>query len=191
MSTKSSIGWRRTRPAIFDCNSLRRAAVSVRPGAASHRRAQRFRAQAAVHGRKCSRLAAGAAGPLARLDRRGAQDVQDANGRVLLALLGPGPRHGTDGAGSHEPHAGANSARAAGRPRRHHHGRRIERDAVLSGSLGSRSRKSIRASTHGEAACSTLSTIDGPGFGYRADEIDRPLPEPIYAAGTHSEHGPN
>jgi L-alanine-DL-glutamate epimerase-like enolase superfamily enzyme len=27
-----------------------------------------------------------------------------------------------------------------------------------------------------------LSTIEGPGFGYRVDEINRPLPEPIFAA---------
>jgi hypothetical protein len=25
-----------------------------------------------------------------------------------------------------------------------------------------------------------LSTIEGPGFGYRVDEIDRSLPEPIF-----------
>ena len=30
-----------------------------------------------------------------------------------------------------------------------------------------------------------LSTIDGPGFGYRVDEINRPLPEPIFVA--HSQ----
>jgi hypothetical protein len=29
-----------------------------------------------------------------------------------------------------------------------------------------------------------LSTIEGPGFGYRADEINRPLPEPVFAAHT-------
>ena len=32
-----------------------------------------------------------------------------------------------------------------------------------------------------------LSTIDGPGFGYRVEEINRPLPEPIYAAGNPTE----
>jgi hypothetical protein len=29
-----------------------------------------------------------------------------------------------------------------------------------------------------------LSTVEGPGFGYRVDEINRPLPEPIFAAHT-------
>ena len=32
-----------------------------------------------------------------------------------------------------------------------------------------------------------LSTIDGPGFGYRVDEINRPLPEPIFTAGNPTE----
>jgi hypothetical protein len=27
-----------------------------------------------------------------------------------------------------------------------------------------------------------LSSIDGPGFGYRVDEISRPLPEPIFSS---------
>jgi hypothetical protein len=27
-----------------------------------------------------------------------------------------------------------------------------------------------------------LSTIDGPGFGYRVDEIARPLPEPVFSS---------
>jgi L-alanine-DL-glutamate epimerase-like enolase superfamily enzyme len=31
-----------------------------------------------------------------------------------------------------------------------------------------------------------LSTIEGPGFGYRVDEINRPLPEPIFAAHSQS-----
>ena len=50
-------------------------------------------AQAPVHGRERARLAAGPAGPLAGLDRGGAQDVQDPDRRACGPLLGPGPRH--------------------------------------------------------------------------------------------------
>ena len=35
-----------------------------------------------------------------------------------------------------------------------------------------------------------LSTVQGPGFGYRIEEIGRPLPEPIFAARSESETAP-
>ena len=49
------------------------------------------------------------------LERRGLEDVQDADGRSALAMLGQGPRHDADGAGPDQPHAGPDPARVAGR----------------------------------------------------------------------------
>ena len=81
---------RRTPAALRD-DPLRRAAVPLRSGGPSHRRPQRFGAQAAVHGRECARLAVRPAGPHAGLDRRGAQDLQDADGRTAVASAGRRP----------------------------------------------------------------------------------------------------
>ena len=67
-------------------------------------------------------------------DRRSAQPV-----------LGQGPRHDPHGAGPHQPHAGADPARRAGRARRHHHGRRDQQHAVLSRGVTARSGSAPRA----------------------------------------------
>ncbi len=65
------------------------------------------------------------------MDRRRAQDLQDANWRAAFALLGESPWHGRDGPGPDQPDARADPPLPAGRPRRHDHGRRNQRAAVL------------------------------------------------------------
>ena len=81
----------RRAPAALRDAALRRAAVPLRPGGASDRRAQRLGAEAAVHGRERPRLAVRPAGPRAGLVGRGAQDLQDADRRAALASAGPRP----------------------------------------------------------------------------------------------------
>ena len=111
------------------------------------------------------------AGPRAGLDRRGAEDLQDADRRAAQPVLGQGARHDADGAGPDQSHAGADSARAAGRARRHDHGRGDQRHAVLSRGLAGRKSGCIPACTGGAEGAVDLSSIRGPGFGYRLDEI--------------------
>ena len=102
-------------------------------------------------------------------------------GRAALPLLGEGARHDADGAGPHQPDARADPARAAGRARGHDHGRRDQRDAVLPRGLAAPRPRSIPGSTAARAAMVDLSTLGGPGFGYRLEEITRDLPEPVFA----------
>ena len=92
-------------------------------------------------------------------------------------LLGPGARDDDHGPGPLQPDARPGPARPAGGPRRDHHGRRVQRHAVLPRRLAPRGGRPSRAvpPRHGRL---DLSTLRGPGFGYRIDEIDRTLPEP-------------
>ena len=68
---------------------LRRAALPLRPGGAPHRRARRLGAQAAVHGRERPRLAPDPARARAGLDRRGPEDLQDADRAPCWRSAGP------------------------------------------------------------------------------------------------------
>ena len=89
-----------------------------------------------------------------RLDRRRAQDLQDADRRAAQPLLGASPRHDVDGAGPDQSHARADPACPARRTRRHDHGRREQRHAVLSRSKRTRSAPSIPASSLAAMECS-------------------------------------
>ena len=60
-------------------------------------------------------------------------------GALLSLCWAQRPRHGADGAGFDQSDAGADSPRVAGGPRGHHHGRRVQRHAVLPRGIGARS----------------------------------------------------
>ena len=77
-------------------------------------------------------------------------------GRTSVALLGESPRHAVDGAGPHQSDARADSARAARRTRRHDHGRRNQRDAVLSAGVGRRGQVSSRPVSPRRRTCRSL-----------------------------------
>ena len=107
----------------------------------------------------------------------GVQDVQDASRRVVEPVLGQSARYDADGATPCQPYAGADSPRAAGRARAHDHGRRDQRDAIISRSLTSEGKgaSGLFWRTNGDL---DLSTLGGPGLGYRLREIEWDLPAP-------------
>ena len=77
------------------------------------------------------------------------------------------------------PDAGPDPPLPAGGPRRDDHGGRDQRDAVLSGRLGPRKKPCIPGLYRRRRDRWIYQRSKGPGFGYRLDEIERKLPEPV------------
>ncbi len=173
---------RARRAADLRRDSLRRAAVRLRPGGASNRCAKRGPTQAAVYGRERPHLAIRAARPFARLDGRRAQDVQNPNRRDSFALLGTAHNMAlmvqdlTNPMLAQIPHVllAAHAGTIMG----------VESNAMQfypeASTLEARVHHGLYTRRGGEL---DLSTIAGPGFGYRVEEIARPLPKPATIVG--------
>ena len=63
------------------------------------------------------------------------------------------------------------------------HGRGNQRHAILSGGFINLRRRCIRDCIAAASGMVDLATIQGAGFGYRLDEIERSLPEPAVVVG--------
>jgi len=101
---------------------------------------------------------------------------------ALLSCAWPGARHDPDGPGPQQPHAGPDSSRAPGCQRRSPSWGGDQRDAVLPRHPGSKPRSSRPLLPPQRVV--DLSTLRGPGFGYRLQEIARPLPPPAATFGS-------
>ena len=97
-------------------------------------------------------------------------------GALLSLCWAQGARHDADGAGPDQPDARADPARAARRARRHDHGRGEQRACSSIPTPRCPRPRCIPALFRRRDGVLDLTTLRGPGFGYRVDEIGRELP---------------